>query len=223
MMATSRKTTSKKATASKAAAKKKTAKTAKKAKAPASKAARAKKKTGNKMTSAKTKAPSSGSAKAKATTKKTATKKAAKKAVAKAPAKPAKPPKPKKPAVDPELLKVIRDALVRQRNELMSVMQTTQAQLAQKDGDLADISDRASDGFEDELALGLMKIEAAQIDDIEAAIQRVDDGVYGLCADCGKLIPRKRLEVLPFAQRCLDCEGVRERKARIQDRSDEDD
>ncbi|MFQ5411482.1 MAG: TraR/DksA family transcriptional regulator, partial [Phycisphaerae bacterium] len=87
---------------------------------------------------------------------------------------------------------------------------------------LADVSDRASEGFEDELAMGLMRIEAGQIDEIEAAIRRIDDGVYGLCADCGKPIPRKRLEVLPFAQRCLNCKDTRERHARILGRPDDE-
>lgn len=209
-MATSRKTKSKKAPTSKTGAKK--AVTKKKAKAPASKAARTKKKTSDKAAAPKSKASADRAAKAKKVTKRVTTKKTATKT----------PAKPRKPAVDPELLKTIRDALVNQRNQLMSVVQTTQAQLAEKPGDLADISDRASGGFEDELALGLMKIEAAQIEDIEGAIQRIDDGVYGICADCGKLIPRKRLEVLPFAQRCLDCEGLWERKARIQSRAEED-
>lgn len=123
--------------------------------------------------------------------------------------------KPRKPAVDPALLRTIRHALIRQRDQLLSVVQSTRAQMARKEVGLADVSDRASGGYEDELALGLMKIEAAQIDDIEAAIARIDEGVYGICVDCGKLIPRKRLEVLPFAQRCLACKDLMERKARI--------
>lgn len=135
-------------------------------------------------------------------------------------AKPARPepaePKMPKIAVDPELLKAIREALVSQRNQLLSVMHNTQAQLADKETGMADVSDRASGGFEDELAMGLMQIEAAQIEDIEAAIRRIDNGTYGICDDCMKLIPRKRLEVLPFALRCLECEGTKERRARMQ-------
>lgn len=124
--------------------------------------------------------------------------------------------------IDPELLKTIREALVHQRNQLLSVVQSTQAQLAEKETGMADVSDRASGGFEDELAMGLMRIEAAQIEDIESAIQRTDDGTYGLCVDCGRLIPRRRLEVLPFAQRCLECEGSKERRARIASSSEDE-
>jgi RNA polymerase-binding protein DksA len=131
------------------------------------------------------------------------------------------PPKPKppklklrKPKVDAELQKSIREALVNQRQRLLLLVQSTQAQMAEMSSDLADVSDRASKGYGDELAVGLMAIEAAQLDEIEAAIRRIDSSTYGLCLACGKPIPRKRLEVLPFAQRCLACEGQKERSIR---------
>ena len=128
-----------------------------------------------------------------------------------------------KPVVDAEWQAMIRDALANQRQQLLSVVQSTQAQMAEKSGDLPDVSDRASEGFEDELSVGLIAIEAAQLDDIEAAIARIDDGSYGLCQDCRRPIPRKRLEVLPFARRCLNCEGANERRVRsIEPEEDEE-
>lgn len=133
-----------------------------------------------------------------------------------------KPSPPAKPAVDAQWQAEMREALASQRQRLLAVVQTTQAQMAEKSGDLADVSDRASEGFEDELDMGLMAIEAAQLEDIEAAIRRIDDGSYGLCATCGKAIPRKRLEVLPFARRCLTCEGENERRAKTVEASDEE-
>ena len=132
-----------------------------------------------------------------------------------------RPSEPAKPQVDAEWIGQMREMLVNQRHQLVSVVESTQAQIAEKDGDLADVSDRASEGFEDELAVGLMAIEAAKLDDIEAAIQRIDEGSYGLCVDCKKAIPRKRLEVLPFARRCLACEGQSERRSRVADAEDE--
>lgn len=125
---------------------------------------------------------------------------------------PVKPVKLPKALVDPEWLKAIREALVQQRQRLHSVVQSTAAQMAERTGDLPDVSDRASEGYGDELAAGLLAIEAAQLDEIEAAIRRIDAGSYGICLDCHKAIPRKRLEILPFAQRCLNCKGVKERQ-----------
>jgi len=118
----------------------------------------------------------------------------------------------------------MRDMLSEQRRQLLSVVQSSQAQLAEKVGDLPDVSDRASEGFEDELTVGLLAIESAQLDDIEAAIQRIDDGSYGICEDCLKAIPKKRLEVLPFARRCLACKGIAERQIpTAESESEEDD
>lgn len=203
-MATSRKTKSSKAGAAKSSSKKV------KKKAPASRAVK-KKPAGDKSPPAK-RGASTAKASAVGTKKKTA---AAPPKKSRAKPKPPKPPKPRKPAVDPALIKAIREVLVRQRRQLVSMMQTTKAQMADKQTGLADVIDQATEGFEDELALGVMKIEAAQIEDIVAAIARIDEGSYGLCEDCGKPIPRKRLEVLPFALRCLSCKGTRERQARI--------
>ncbi len=121
---------------------------------------------------------------------------------------------------DRKWLRGVRAALVDRRDEMLSVVQSTKAQMAQRGGDLADVSDRASEGFEDELAVGLMAIEAAQLEDVEGAIHRIDHGRYGLCEDCEKPIPRKRLEVLPFARRCLACEGTSERMVRTHSPAD---
>jgi DnaK suppressor protein len=100
------------------------------------------------------------------------------------------PGKPMKPVVDEEWQNSMREAMTRQRQQLLSVVQSTQAQMAEKSGDLPDVSDRASEGFEDELSVGLIAIEAAQLEDIESAIARIDNGSYGLCVDCRRPIPQ---------------------------------
>ena len=133
------------------------------------------------------------------------------------------PIEPQKPQVDEAWIKQMRELLTMQRQRLVSVVASTQAHMAEKSGDLADISDRASEGFEDELAVGLMAIEAAQLEDINEAIERIDNGTYGVCVDCKRAIPRKRLEVLPFAKRCLACEGLSERRGRAAEAEDEED
>lgn len=41
---------------------------------------------------------------------------------------------------------------------------------------------------------------------VEKALKRFEKGTYGLCVDCGKEISEERLEVVPFAERCIECE-----------------
>lgn len=206
-MATPRKsTTAKKSPAAKTSAAKSKPKAA--AKAAPAKSKAAEKPAPKPKAAAKSKPAKSAMAETESTSKKAQAREPRAAAAEKAPPAP-------KPVVDPELVAGMREALAAQRQRLLAVVQTTQAQMAEKSGDLADVSDRASEGFEDELDMGLMAIEAAQLEDIEAAIKRIDDGNYGICVDCGKLIPRKRLEVLPFARRCLACEGLAERKINV--------
>jgi RNA polymerase-binding transcription factor DksA len=43
------------------------------------------------------------------------------------------------------------------------------------------------------------------IAEIDAALARIDDGTYGSCVQCGAAIPEERLELRPFAGRCVTC------------------
>lgn len=131
------------------------------------------------------------------------------------PARPAPPPPPAdKPVIDKVWLAATRDELVMKRDQLLSAVRSNRDQLAESQKDYADIGDRASGGFEDEIAAGLLSLESAQIEEIDEAIARIDKAEYGLCSDCRRAIPRKRLEILPFAKRCLNCEGQKERQVR---------
>jgi phage/conjugal plasmid C-4 type zinc finger TraR family protein len=44
------------------------------------------------------------------------------------------------------------------------------------------------------------------------ALQRIQDGTYGLCVDCGKRIPAARLAIKPEATRCVACQSEQERR-----------
>jgi RNA polymerase-binding protein DksA len=46
---------------------------------------------------------------------------------------------------------------------------------------------------------------------IEQALQRIENGTFGSCARCGRQIAEERLEAIPYATRCIDCQRVAER------------
>ena len=52
---------------------------------------------------------------------------------------------------------------------------------------------------------GLADAAQEELDQVDAALARVDDGTYGVCAGCGMRMPKGRLEVRPFAQYCVAC------------------
>ncbi len=75
-----------------------------------------------------------------------------------------------------------------------------------------------SDAFERQLALKLASNEGDAIFEIDEALQRIKDGAYAICQDCGCIINSARLKALPFVRRCVECKRVAEKKRTADDR-----
>ncbi len=67
------------------------------------------------------------------------------------------------------------------------------------------------------VAAALTGLEQRELDAVAAALQRLERGAYGQCADCGADIPFDRLLVEPAALRCVGCASARERETRAGD------
>jgi len=74
------------------------------------------------------------------------------------------------------------------------------------DDETADVS---TSTFEQELAVGLEIHRRALLREVEDALQRFEDGTYGVCEDCNEEIDPARLEALPWARTCLRCRKTR--------------
>ena len=80
----------------------------------------------------------------------------------------------------------------------------TEARVGLDDIELAEVD------VQDDIAAALMQMKAELLRHIDEALNRLRDGQYGLCIDCGVEISEKRLRALPFAVRCTSCEELRE-------------
>lgn len=67
---------------------------------------------------------------------------------------------------------------------------------------------------ERERTISLARSARAVLDQIDAALRRIDDGSYGRCVRCGEPIPVARLEAIPQATYCMDCQRAEERSGR---------
>lgn len=67
-------------------------------------------------------------------------------------------------------------------------------------------ADIASETFEIEKNRALKANEVSHLIMVEDALERMDKGKYGICKFCGREIDEERLEVIPFANACIDCE-----------------
>ena len=72
----------------------------------------------------------------------------------------------------------------------------------------------ASQVFEQQRDLALRERAVQHLALVDAAIARLDDGSYGRCIRCGRDIPPERLEALPWAAHCIECQTAIDRGQR---------
>lgn len=76
--------------------------------------------------------------------------------------------------------------------------------------DLDPHDDRAVGDWVREIAISQTVRDTRELDEIEAALRRIEEGTYGECVDCGEDIPRARLDATPAAARCVPCQELLE-------------
>lgn len=106
--------------------------------------------------------------------------------------------------------------LIAERNEILDSLAGRNEQLTKlvdtlESGDDADI---ASDTIDRTLLNSLGEADQRRLAMIDRALDRIRQETYGLCLSCGKQIPEARLEALPYAVLCVDCQTKEERKNR---------
>jgi DnaK suppressor protein len=74
----------------------------------------------------------------------------------------------------------------------------------------ADVVDRAVSTYARELNFSQSENDAQLLQMVNSALQRMDDGTYGECLNCGKEIGLKRLEAVPWTHLCIDCQSKAE-------------
>ncbi len=104
-----------------------------------------------------------------------------------------------------EILVMRRDALRRVLAGDLSALKELREQTA---GDLVDV---ALDSAQNELSSQLAEVESRELAMIENALEKMRTGHYGKCEGCGTRIPLARLNALPYATTCIDCQRESER------------
>ena len=113
----------------------------------------------------------------------------------------------------------LRDLLSYRLRELRSEINAAeQYRLEARDSGSRDVADRKDDATKavsSEIETAEVERDVDEMSQVEAALQRLDDGIYGDCEDCGEPIPLQRLRVLPSAKRCAACQAAKERLAAL--------
>ena len=65
------------------------------------------------------------------------------------------------------------------------------------------LADMGTDNFEEEVTLTLLENAGQILTEINDALDRIEKGMFGRCEECGKEIPRERLDAVPYARYCV--------------------
>jgi len=106
----------------------------------------------------------------------------------------------------------------RLREEKAKILNHTgkkQEELTLSTDDLADEVDLASSELNQSVALRLRDRERSLLQKIEAALAKIDAGLFGVCDSCEEPIEIKRLEARPVADLCIRCKEAQELKEKI--------
>lgn len=75
-----------------------------------------------------------------------------------------------------------------------------------------DIEELALIGMVEDMGIAVADMKREELEQMDAAIGRLEEGVYGVCLECGEEIDEDRLKVMPFADTCVKCKGQKESK-----------
>ncbi len=143
----------------------------------------------------------------------------------------AEPVRPKETAKEREARErrreVLQKMLLGKRQEIIKEIEESLGQSLTEDQQrrlesARDVGDQALMDLERELGISLMEMRNRRRQSIDEALTRLHEGTYGICAECGVEISEKRLQAVPFAKLCVECQSRAELLEKIEREEERD-
>ena len=110
-----------------------------------------------------------------------------------------------------DAIRLMRANLLRRRSAIRQSLDLTRSQLhGTNDREVGDSVDFALDAEHHEISSQLAQVESAELAQINVALERMSTGEYGVCDECSRSIPLARLQAVPYATLCIDCQRDQE-------------
>jgi DnaK suppressor protein len=108
--------------------------------------------------------------------------------------------------LDKKTLQRLKKVLLKEREEIIGeVKQIHESSKEMGQDGIQDIGDEAANIYNKQILLSLSENERLQLQEVDEALDRIGNGTYGICEECGGPIGLKRLEVRPIAIYCVPC------------------
>ena len=101
--------------------------------------------------------------------------------------------------------------LIRQEELILDISRNRQVTDETVDEQAQDMVDRATSAYTREFAFSLSESDRKALLLIEQALLRIEQGTYGVCVHCQGVVQEKRLEAVPWARHCLECQEMQDK------------
>jgi DnaK suppressor protein len=101
---------------------------------------------------------------------------------------------------------VLNRMLLDRHSEIKHRLRSLREVMPAKDFDVKDAEEISMEDFVRDMDVALLEMESETLRRIDEALLRLDEGTYGICASCEERIAEPRLQALPFATLCRDCQ-----------------
>jgi len=106
----------------------------------------------------------------------------------------------------------VRKSLLFKRDELLhDLAKNREVSEETVDESAQDMADRATSAYTKEFAYSLSESDRKILILIEEALERLNAGIYGTCINCSQPVQEKRIEAVPWARHCLDCQELQDK------------
>jgi RNA polymerase-binding transcription factor len=113
--------------------------------------------------------------------------------------------------MDQKKTKLTKERLLKRKQEILEAYNKNKTYGKEADEDGAqDIADKAANSYTKEFLFSLSNSEREMLQDVDAAITRLETKKFGFCVVCEEEMDKKRLEAVPWAKRCLSCQEKQE-------------
>jgi DnaK suppressor protein len=108
--------------------------------------------------------------------------------------------------LDKKTIVKFRKILLKEREQIVGeVKQIVESSKEMGQDGIQDIGDEAANIYNKQVLLSLNENERMRLKEVDESLDRIENGTYGVCEECGGPISLKRLEVRPVAKYCVPC------------------
>jgi RNA polymerase-binding protein DksA len=120
----------------------------------------------------------------------------------------------RKPAYSPKELEYFKQLILEKRKEIIEQLESLRERMLDESGSgfvnenspySLHMAEQGTDAFEKEKNYLWAQRSTKFLSYLDAALKRIEEGTYGYCIDCGKVIEKGRLEAVPHTQHCVNC------------------